>query len=357
MVAALGASKWLNSDGCLSGWRWVAQSTRRQPGEHPKYPNHCFDMTAPTAPPAEPSAEHAVLHTLAYFAVFSYPLTEDEIWAYAPASPTGRAGDGVDFLLAARKIFRFGPFFQLQDDPSWVPRRLEQNRRADQFLPIARRMARLIGGFPFVRGVFVSGSLSKHCMSADSDIDFFIVTAPERLWLARTLLVFFKKIFLFNSHKYFCVNYFVDTEHLDIEEKNRFTATETVTLLPMYGREEYTAFRQANDWAWQMFPNFPARALDDVPLHTRGFFKKTWEWLLNGRVGEWLDGRSMRLTVGFWRRKFRHFDGDKFDAALKSRRHVSKHHPLHFQEKVLRAWKARLLAEGAPAHSHLGVEG
>lgn len=309
-------------------------------------------MTDTLAPSVESAAERAVLHTLAYFAVFSYPLTEEEVWAYSPtpgSSPKGR-GDETRARLGTRlappslrgggggKIFRFGPFLQLQNDPTWVPRRLEQNRRADRFLPIARRMAQLIGGFPFVRGVFVSGSLSKHCMSADSDIDFFVVTAPGRLWLARTLLVVFKKIFLLNSHKYFCVNYFVDTEHLEIEEKNRFTATETVTVLPMYGRGEYVQFCEANRWAWAMFPNFPPRPLDEVPLHGRPFFKKTMEWLLGGRVGEWLDVQAMRLTVGFWRRKFRHFDTGKFDAALKSRRYVSKHHPLHFQERVLQAW-------------------
>ena len=302
-------------------------------------------MTDTLAPvDIDSSTECAVLQTLAYFAVFSYPLTGEEVEAYYSGGPTpdpspkGRVGGGV-------KIFRFGPYFQLKNDPSWVPRRLQQNQRADQFLPIARRMARFIGGFPFVRGVFVSGSLSKHCMSADSDIDFFIVTQPRRLWLARTLLVVFKKIFLLNSHKYFCINYFVDTEHLKIEEKNRFTATETVTLLPMYGREAYMDFRRANSWAWAMFPRFPARLLHDVPPHTRPFFKKIWEWLLGGRVGEWLDVLAMRSTVGYWRRKFGHLGVEKFDAALKSRRYISKHHPMHFQERVLREWERMMNEE------------
>ncbi|MEZ4965453.1 MAG: hypothetical protein R2791_09430 [Saprospiraceae bacterium] len=55
---------------------------------------------------------------------------------------------------------------------------------------------------------------------------------------------------MLNSHKYFCVNYFVDTEHLEIEDKNLFTATETVTLLPLYGRDWYEGFYKALSWAW-----------------------------------------------------------------------------------------------------------
>ena len=39
--------------------------------------------------------------------------------------------------------------------------------------------------------------------------------------------------------KNFCINYFVDSENLEIQEKNIFTATELVTLLPTFGREMY----------------------------------------------------------------------------------------------------------------------
>jgi len=172
-------------------------------------------------------------------------------------------------------------------------------------------------------------------MRPASDVDFFIITEPGRLWLSRTLLVIFKKIFLLNSHKYFCVNYFVDTEHLGIEEKNLFTATESVTLLPMWGREFYEAFCKKNAWAWQCYPHFSFRSTTEVPPHSRRFFKKILENLFAGSFGNWLDGKAMRFTVAYWKKKFRHLDHTAFDIALKSRRGVSKHHPLHFQEKVL----------------------
>jgi hypothetical protein len=58
--------------------------------------------------------------------------------------------------------------------------------------------------------------------------------------------------------------------------------------------------------------------------------------MFSGAQGAWLDRRAMRFTVGYWRKKFRHLSPEAFDLALKSQRGVSKHHPLHFQEKVLR---------------------
>ncbi len=297
--------------------------------------------------------EHAIVRALLYFELFSYPLTDREIWQFAPCERAGTEEPGVgepfevfqeklQLLVARGDIFQFQGYFQTQYQPEWVERRRDSNRRADAFLPKARRMARFIAAFPFIRAVFVSGSLSKHCMRPDSDIDFFMITAPGRLWLARTLLVIFKKIFLFNSHKYFCINYFVDTEHLEIEEQNLFTATEAVTLLPMYGQEWYHAFCRQNDWAWRQFPHCSLRSTHTVPQHSRSWFKRSTEWALDGALGDWLDRQAMQVTVRFWRKKFSHLDDNTFHVALKSRRHVSKHHPLYFQKKVLEHLAARM---------------
>jgi hypothetical protein len=307
-------------------------------------------MTETDSLTIECPTKSAVLQTLAYFAVFAYPLTRGEVFTFCRDGNATQesVSEELDDLVHQGLIFAFDEFFQLKNEASWVPNRLDCNRRAEEFLPIARRMARFIAQFPFVRGVFVSGSLSKHCMSPGSDIDFFIVTVPGRLWLARTLLVVFKKIFLLNSHKYFCVNYFVDTEHLEIEEKNLFTATESVTLLPMWGLEGYQAFYSANTWAWQYYPHFPLRPTVGVASQTRGFFKKTLEKLLAEMLGNWLDQKAMRLTVGFWKKKFRGMNSSDFDLALKSRRGVSKHHPLHFQQKVLERFEENLRTLNGP---------
>lgn len=308
-------------------------------------------MTETPPSVVENPTKNAVLYTLAYFEVFAYPLTGEEVFAFCgePKATQGEVFEALQDHAEQGRVFQFGSLFQTKNDASWALRRLDCNRRAERFLPIARRMARFIAAFPFVRGVFVSGSLSKQCMRVDSDVDFFVVTEPGRLWLTRTLLVLFKKVFLFNSHKYFCVNYFVDTNHLQIEEKNLFTATESVTLLPMWGREFYTAFCQANAWAWEYYPHFSQRLVADVPPYRSGYLKRIFEIILRRKMGDWLDRKAMRLTVGFWKRKFRGMDDSTFDLALKSRRGVSKHHPMHFQQKVLDSFEKNLQHSGFSA--------
>jgi hypothetical protein len=281
--------------------------------------------------------EKAVVHTLLYFELFAHPLLASEVHQFCTEScaTLPEVTDRLQKLVDQGVVFHYDGYYQTKPEPDWVSQRALQNARADQFLPIARRKAALIGAFPFVRSVCVSGSLSKHCMRPDSDVDFFIITAPGRLWLCRTLLVLYKKLVLFNSHKLFCVNYFIDTDHLTIEEQNVFTATETVTLLPMYGRDCFEKFCAVNTWARHIYPHFPTRSMEHVPPPHPSWWKNTMENLFSGKLGAWLDEKTMFLTVGHWKRKFKHLDSNSFEVALKSRRYVSKHHPLHFQQRVL----------------------
>lgn len=294
----------------------------------------------------------AVARVLLYFDCFHYPLTKEEIDQYiAQPVPSGV----VDEMEKMGLVHRTDAYYMMYENPEWVEKRLDCNARAAKHLPLAARLSAFIGSFPFVRGVFISGSLSKNCMAADSDIDFFIITTPGRLWLARTLLVVFKKIFLFNSHKYFCVNYFIDTNHLEIEEKNLFTATETVTLIPLYGGEWYGPFMEANTWVKGFYPAFPNRETTGIPTNQRGFFKKLWEKLFSGSLGTHLDTMCLRITLRHWQKKFKHLEQETFKIALKSKKYVSKHHPLFFQKKVLDAYTQKV-AQWTAAHASSSVE-
>lgn len=203
--------------------------------------------------------------------------------------------------------------------------------------------AKLISSFPFVRAVMISGSLSKGYMDEKSDFDFFIVTEKERLWIARTLLVMYKRIFLFNSHKYFCVNYFVDSAHLEIEEKNLFTATELATLIPIVDEGHYPALMSTNTWLASFFPNYsPRNLVDTLPLD-QNKVKSLLESLINLLLGNYWENFFMHATLNRWKKKYEEqYAQQDFEVAFKSKEYVSKNHPNNYQRKVMELYKEKI---------------
>lgn len=291
------------------------------------------------------SLDMSILRALAYFDVFKYPLTQPEIGRFLPVveKDPARLDAVLQQLVVSGKVHKIGAYYSLHGDPALVARREKGNAMAASVMPVALRRARLITAFPFVECVCLSGSLSKNYFDRDADVDFFIVTRPGRLWIARTLLIAFKKVFLLNSYKYFCLNYFIDTDHLRIEEQNHFTATELATLMPLSGAEVYRRLMDANPWMHAHLPNALSAAEATLSDPARkGWWKRMGEYLLKGAFGDFLDHRFMRITMRVWEKKFSHFKTEDFQVAMKSRRYVSKHHPQHFQKRVLGRFMARV---------------
>lgn len=288
-----------------------------------------------------------VLSSVFYFDIFSYPLTAQEILQFSNLSSNPKfcikeLAEILKYLVEKGYLHQIENFYLLSNTPNWVKRRKENNQRAELFLTKAEKMTALMRRFPYIRAIFISGSLSKNVMPEDGDIDYFIVTAPNRLWITRTFLVLFKKIFLFNSHKYFCVNYFVDENSLEIEEKNRFTATEIATLLPLYGKELYEDFWLQNRWIESFYPIVEQRISTVVPSTKRTVSQVLVESILNTKLGDWLDSFFMKKTIRHWNKKFGNLHAEDFDIALKSKQNISKHHPQLFQQKVIKAYEERV---------------
>jgi hypothetical protein len=284
-----------------------------------------------------------VIKTLLYFDIFSYPLKATEVFKFVPMKDTSY--DEVSLclkrLVNKKQVFEFGDFYSLQGDQKNVRRRIKGNAQAEKWLPVARSTARFIACFPYVHAVMGSGSLSKGYMDEKSDLDFFIVTTPNRLWVARTLLVLYKRIFLFNSHKQFCVNYFIDSTHLEIEEKNLFTATEIATLIPLYNRDCYADVLASNAWIYDFLPNFSPRTFHDCPSRY-GHVQKILEFLINP-LSAALDKLFMNITFRRWKKMYeKSYDKNDFDIAFKTTPHVSKNHPNYFQKRVLDLYQRKI---------------
>jgi hypothetical protein len=284
----------------------------------------------------------AIVKTLLYFDVFQYPLTLQEIYGYCSWSASmNEIDEQLNILEAKGYVLRNGLYYYINAEEALaqIERKIEGSKRAEKMLKTARRFSKFISFFPFVKGICLSGSLSKGYADALSDIDYFIITEPGKLWLCRTMLVFFKKFFLFNSHKYFCVNYFVDTNNLEIPDKNIFTATELVSIIPTYNAQLYAKLMMANRWTKEYFPNSELKNQMQIYTENKLALKGIVEFFFSDKLGDKLDDKCFRMTLKHWKKKFNDFDEAQFDLRLRSRKNVSKHHPLGFQEKVLKSYE------------------
>jgi hypothetical protein len=289
---------------------------------------------------------HSILKVLAYFDLFNYPVSAEEILYFLDreVETTGLETE-LETLLEQKCLFRTGEFYSLQDNPLLTELRLKGNRKADELLRVAARISRRLYQFPYVRGIGISGSLSKHYADENADIDYFIITRANRLWIARTFMHFFKKLsYLRGRQHWYCMNYYVDEEALEIKEKNIFTATEMITLLPASGNGGLVKFFDANDWTSDFFPHYRDRQRAADVVAPPSFFKKTFERLFDNRMGDLLDDFFQRLTSRRWKKKEERGDvNDKgHRICLQNDKHFSRPNPKIFQKKVLAAFEEKV---------------
>jgi hypothetical protein len=295
-----------------------------------------------------------ILRTLLYYDIFQHPLNSDEIFKLLPQNSISKQdlenslnefaniNSGSDALV----YFKDGYYF-VGNNASYINLRNQREIFSKKCWRIARLVTQIIKKFPFVRAVFITGTLSKNSSLPDSDLDFMVVTKANRLWICRTLLMLFKKIFLFNSHKYFCINYFISEDSLEIEEKNIFTATEIIHIKSTFNREMMNKFLQSNLWIKDYFPNY---TLCDNHFNSAGFkvnnrksfIQKFLEIFFIGSPGDRLDNFLRQRTSQHWKKKYFQLNEKDREHMFKSTINVSKTHPGNMQKVILNKYKERL---------------
>ena len=279
-----------------------------------------------------------ILAALAYFDLFNYPLTMDEVFLNLPAKCDQQEFEfALRCLVIDRVVYHFGKFYTLKNDYFLIERRLNGNAKAEEMIGIAKRVGDFLIRFPYVRGIAISGSLSKNFADESSDIDLFIITAKNRLWIARTIMHCFKKLtFLVNKHQYFCMNYYIDEKELQIREKNIYTAIEIATLMPLHGDTVFEQFYIANAWTREYLPNKCLR------LTTAESLKKSWlksftEMLFNNWLGNQIDNLLLKISAKRWLKnvELKKLNDKGIIMAMDSGKHYSKPDPRFFQEKLI----------------------
>ncbi|NCN58733.1 hypothetical protein COW99_05530 [Candidatus Roizmanbacteria bacterium CG22_combo_CG10-13_8_21_14_all_38_20] len=207
--------------------------------------------------------QRAVIQTIAYSAVFNYPLTAQEIKQYLISEL--EIGDSLNQLLNSNSIEHKNGYYFLPGFESSVAQREKRKPIAANKRVMLNRFIALAMCIPTIKLIGISGALAMENAHKEDDIDLFIVTTSGTTWLTRMLCILLaeglgqrRRPKATDVQNKLCLNMFIDEAHLAIPkaERDLFSAHEVVQLKPVYNKEHtYEKFLLVNSWVSAYLPN------------------------------------------------------------------------------------------------------
>lgn len=285
--------------------------------------------------------ERASVETVLYADLFDYPLTPLEVHRYlvgVRATPGAVAAALEESGGAGRFLARAGGFITLRDRAALAEQRRVRAAIALDLWEPARRYGAIIARLPFVRLVAVSGALALDNVDRDADIDYFIVTEADRLWLCRAAVIALVRMAARRGVT-ICPNYFLSERALVLGDRNLFSAHELVQMVPIGGLRTYHRLRALNAWSDEFLPNARgAPRVMEPHADAPPWGTAAAEWAGRTAVGRWVEGWEMRRKV----RRFRGRSNGSGEAAFD--RDSCKGHFAGYGERVLETFAERLRA-------------
>ncbi len=190
-----------------------------------------------------------------------FPFTVEEVANYFLPN-VNITPQQLESMLTSRKIGDLG--FKIRDgylttnDDQTQLSRSEMQQTSTEKLNSASSFANLLTRvIPFIRTVAVTGSVAYGSATKWDDIDLFIVTKRNRLWISALLtlvLVRLNKLLILRPPhlSLFCLSYVHDEQgFLKESQRNRSNALFARELLkakPVAGAEEYRKILEGNEW-------------------------------------------------------------------------------------------------------------
>lgn len=249
-------------------------------------------------PPAVTPLAQAIQDTILYGDIFQYPLTLAEIHRYLigqPATLEQVTAALQEQLLPNQQLIEQSGFYMPPGREQNVEIRRGRAQHAQKLWGAALYYGRWIAQLPFVRLVAVTGSVAVLNADPHADIDFFIITANDRLWLCRALVIGVVRWAKLQGID-LCPNYFLAERALHVGDESLYTARELVQMVPLSGRMIYDQLRQANSWTNRYLPNAagaPAQAFS-LPEVATGRPAEKWlnQWG-GARLEQWEQQRKI----------------------------------------------------------------
>lgn len=257
--------------------------------------------------------EKSILATIAYYDVLDYPMTGFEVYKYlinpshivaqsetirTMASESLIQPNLVDILKSLENknlkklVEEKNGFYALRKVKSGelkqgyidrlIKTRIDRQKIADQKWRKARKIVKWFELIPYLRAVFVSGSLALDNVKEQSDIDLLIIAKHKRIWTVRFLITLL--VHIMGKRRYgektadrICLNHYITDESLKIDFPSLYNSQTYAHLVPVIENEKtrldsqgeadarlgiYNKFQKANEWISEYVAFYSASSAD-----------------------------------------------------------------------------------------------
>lgn len=238
----------------------------------------------------------AIVSTIAFFDIFSYPLSTFEVFKYLQIESSY-----FQFVLALEElesrniISSKNSFYCLKGKEDNFRIRQKRYNYTKKKIKIARRWSKIFKLFTGLKLIALSNSIGSYNLREGGDIDLFIITKRNKIWTSRFTLALIAKLFNLrpspeNEKDKLCLSFFISEANLNLEnytkENDFYFLYWLVNLSSIYDKDDYLDKLLAeNVWVKNYLPNYfkiininnssnIAKNAQDIIKNKNGFIEK-----------------------------------------------------------------------------------
>jgi len=212
--------------------------------------------------------EKAILKTLIYADIFDYPLKAYEIhkWLIGRKVSLRQVEKALGRLSKKIKVKSKKDYFFLPGRVSLVSIRQQRGRQSSLYFKKLQFIMPFLKLIPSIKLIGISGGLAMENADKKDDIDLFIVTAKNRLWISRLLTLGF--LSLIGQRRQvkdkdrkiagkLCLNILLEEDKLSQDKRDIYVAHEVLQMRVLWQRGGiYSKYLLDNEWAFKFLPNW-----------------------------------------------------------------------------------------------------
>ena len=211
--------------------------------------------------------DRAIVSTIAFFDIFSYPLSAFEVFKYLQKNCSYfQVVLALESLETRNVISSKHSFYCLEGKENNFSIRQKRYNYTKKKIKIARKWSKIFKIFTGLKLLALSNSIGSYNLREGGDIDLFVITKKNKIWTSRFILAFIGKLFNLrpspeNEKDKLCLSFFVSEVNLNLQnytkENDFYFLYWLVNLSAVYDKDNYlNKLLAENVWVKNYLPNY-----------------------------------------------------------------------------------------------------